>query len=630
MKTDESLVESMPGLVGEAAIQLDVAADRLKVAHGYSRGLRAGAGVVRGAERRRDGSRELFLRGVFPGDDPREIQGWLQRFDASRPGDWSRSQAGDFYLVAWDRDRSSVQCLTDSRGIWRAYVHAANGIVTITEELGDQILLQENPGLSPFGVFTYLQLRYPLNPHTLLESTRVVTWGDAISTDGYSLEHRRHYVPVPDEPALYGTESECLEALDSAYREYFRALPSHRTPLLMLSGGIDSVVLLYYLVETGKSDVEALTFTTEGERNPEFRRARRAARHFGVPHHHLEIPGSRIGELVRRAWVESDDAGYHSLAVRDWLRSREQPADVIRGEDTRIHTPPVDAPTRLAWELHRRELQDSLPGHLTQAAGGFMKKWPVRRGRNYLRSVAKTLASRQNLQAFVLEAFLRYDWPPEGEQGPLHEQLVEETRAAGRRETLDRQFRRIVDLSCRCQHSENANWIRESVRTPKARSLVPHLDPTLLQALNRVPLKLAMKPVFASPNKTGSPFPVVRKYVARKLLDDGVPDSLMYQRKGAPGVDDLLHQHIWEKTLRPVLARWGDHLVDMLDAEENATFVSDRRSRLLSVGARAAELGLAAVGRRIAYLSILGWRCTHSSNGAQATLRSLEHLRLER
>jgi hypothetical protein len=454
-----------------------------------------------------------------------------------------------------------------------------------------------------------------------LKDTYAIGLGSLGISQGDDVKHISYHAPVDLNVENYRSIEECIAEIDAQLSAYFETrVSSEATPLVMLSGGLDSVVLLRYLAELDPR-TEAITFVYEGSEDNEQKEAQIAAKYYGVKHHILNIPNNRETYLSDTIHLlsESDNANSYSAAFSRWIQNDGRQFDLFRGEDTRLHTPTLDWPSRVGLYVNRsNSFREGLAGKIWT-----LRKWltnyPFRRGRNYLGYIMSRTDLSCDLQSYILEKFLRFHLPDTFSRlkGPLYDKLREETSAVATEQTTDNLYRRIISFNFRCQYSENMQWAKYDVSRSKDTVLnAPYYHPSITLACNRVPLSIGLRTKWVSPKKTRSPFPYIDKYVLSSLLEGHAPDELIYRAKQAgSGNEILLIKHLWNILYKPILENWGRNMIDDITDEENKKIIAAYISLLLEHEPDNPEhSNLNYVNRSLVYLSVLNWLC-HNPEG---------------
>ncbi len=615
-------------------LQIDLAAGEVLEDSGYPRTVPEVLDRrLRANLHRRSGERTFFLRGSFYGwTDAGDLMRWLEDFQPQEAAAWAARVDADFNLVVWDRAAETVWVVSDRTGAHRLYVHAGRGIVTVTDRLLDQARLQASPALDSFAVYTLLTLCYPLDPYSLLAGTSVVALGDLATCTGDGVEVVTYHRPVDTEleDPFPSTEA-CLTAVDAALRETFeRRLSADTVPLVMLSGGIDSVVMLRYLTELAPGRVESMTLALEGTGN-ELEEARIAARYYGSRHREVIIPQSDFRALTQRSLIETDCSGYGGaqvVAVGDWFRGAQRwgaglALDVFRGEDARLHTPALDLPALVGLQAHRHDVRRLPGGERLWNVRRLLRLWPLRYGRNYLRAGVEKTELAPTFTDYVLRCLARFHLPPGLFGDSLYRRLLREVPEFRRNDTLDCLYRKFVTLEYRAQHTEDMHDATCTVEVgAHHQALLPFFAPTLVEQWNRIPLSLGMRPILTTPSRTRSRSPVAGKYVLRRLMAGHAPDELLYRRKAtAPGIG-LQYDLAGDAVLFPALRSWGDDLLAMLEPGVRE-IVGAYRDRLLAGADPESDWLVAWAGFSLCHLAVLARVCAEPGADLEAELEAM-------
>ncbi len=573
---------------------------------------------------RRLGDRTFFLRGSFFGlTDGAMLSRWLEEFDPEELASWAGRFDADFNLVVWDELADTAYVVADRVGAHRLFVHADSGLVTVTSRLLDQVHLQETPALDSFGVYSLLTLLYPLDPASLLADTWVVNLGDLATCTSTGVRLASYYQPVAIETENFRSPAECIAAIDASLRETFaRRISADTVPLVMLSGGIDSTLMLRYLSELAPGKVETLTFGVEGAAG-ELEEARIAARYYGSRHHELIIPLSDIEDLTQRALLETDYGGYggfHAVAIADFLHSDRRSLDVFRGEDARLHTPSLDLPGLIGLLANRRDMGRLPAGKALWNLRRVLRKWPFRRGRNYLRYVVEKTELRDSLTEYVLRSLARFHLPEGLGSGRPSGRLLEVLPAFESSDSIDAVYRKVVALEYRLQHTENMHAAVCAGEVAGHTVHLPFFTPSLTAQWNRIPLSLGMRPSVTSPAKTRSPLPVVGKYVLRRLAAGHLPPELLYRRKATASEMQQQYEQAGASSMLPAIRDWGEDLLAMLD-DETAAIAASYRAQLL--GGADVDWILGQAGCSLFHLAAVGRLCRQGDADLSAEIADM-------
>jgi hypothetical protein len=607
-------------------LQIDLKQGVLRRVSGYERiAPEHEDGVTEAAFRHASGTRHIFVHGRFFQASPGDVIAWASSFTAENAAEWAARLDGDFNVVVWDTAEALVHVVSDRGGTARLYVNTTDGVVTISKKLYDQARFQPRPRLDSASVLQLLTLCYPVDPRSVLEHTYIVQVGDLAVCSPEGTRLRKYYEPVDPTPTFGGSAAECVESLDAALRRTMaRRLSGARRPLVMLSGGIDSLVMLRYLTDLG-GPVDTLTHSVEGAARSEAPEGRIAAAFYGSRHHELPISRRDISRLTAAALAEGDGPGYGGyigVALAEWLEESGVDYDVYRGEDTRLHTPALDAPTLIGLAVNRSRLRSAGWFKGLWSTRRIVRHWPPSLLRRYLVYALGRSDLHGSAADYVAVTLCRYHTPD-----PLSPDLPPDLRAEFERcasaPTLDELYRRVVAFEWRAQYTDDIHRAEAASRTSRSRLCMPFYHPEVVTACNNIPLKFSLRPLPVGPAKTRSPFPFADKFILRSLMKGHAPPELLYRHKSTAPAMDVQFAAAAGDVLLPVLSAWGGHLQDDLSgaARDVATHY---RNRALALGVRAGaewETGWAACS--LASISVVAQLCRNPTMDVSDALTDL-------
>ena len=611
--------------IGNQVLKIDLSVGKEIVSIGYDSGISGNnKKYVTASTVHRINGIHIYIHGEFYSrHNDINILKWLDNFNKDNIGEWVEYVDAEFNVVVWDVNEKEIWCIGDRVGAHRLYMHASGGLVTITDTLVDQIRLQEMPSLDGFGVYTMLTMYYPLDPYTLLANTKSIGIGSVGVSSGLGIEYSTYYYPVKTDVENYRSINKCVMGIEKALIDNLeKSVNSRSIPMIMLSGGIDSLVLLNYMHKIKPGKVEALTFETEGQEKSELHEARIAARYYDIPHKIVTIRKSDIKKAAIHALVYGDGSSLHSAIIRDSILSDGRALDIYRGEDTRLHTPTLDWPTRIGIFIHGHQFNKSKIIRALWDLRRIIRLWSFQRGRNYISYILAKTELYEDLHSYIIRSCLRYHVPANINKGKFLNRLIEETKILSGDYDIDSLNRKIISIAYRLQYTENMRWAAYASNTENSRLILPYYDPEVCLACNKVSFSMAMKQMLVSPKKTRSPFLLVDKYILRKLVDKQVPDELLYRRKSVPGDEEVTYPILWDM-YRPILELWGRSMnEDMVG--ENKYIVSYYINKLDQKGKDAYKCPrLAYVAHCLAYLSMLHWLCQNQGADLKAELELL-------
>ncbi len=244
--------------------------------------------------------------------------------------DFVKRLNGMFAFAIWDRASGRVVLGRDRLGIKPMYLAPLPGGLRFASSLPALLAAGGvDTAIDPVGLHHYLSLHAIVPPpHTLLRGVRKLAPGTLlqIEADGSSQEHRFWQLgyerDAADEARSFDDWREIL--LDGLRAAVKRRLVADVPVGALLSGGVDSSLIVGLMVEAGVSDLHTYNVGFEdvgGEKGNEFEYADIVAQRFGTTHERIFVPEA---ELLRRLpeaigamsepMVSHDCIGFYLLA----------------------------------------------------------------------------------------------------------------------------------------------------------------------------------------------------------------------------------------------------------------------------------------------------------------------------
>lgn len=217
---------------------------------------------------------------------------------------------GMFALAIWDIRRRTLFLARDRLGIKPLYYSRCGGRC-LRFASNTQALLQApdvDISLDPVALHHQLTLHAVVPaPRTILQGIRKLAPASTLTIDAQGGEHCRNYWNLAAiRPPSERSEAEWLEVVhQSLQRAVRRRLDIADVPVgVLLSGGLDSSLLVALLAETGAADL--LTFSVGFEDQPEeqgneFVYSDQIAERYGTRHHKYLIPNDQVLQRLPEA-----------------------------------------------------------------------------------------------------------------------------------------------------------------------------------------------------------------------------------------------------------------------------------------------------------------------------------------
>lgn len=160
---------------------------------------------------------------------------------------------GMFGLAVWDVRKRRLMIARDPFGIKLVYYRAAAGSLWFGSEMRAVcVTMDERPEADPETLSLFLQYRFTPSPYTAVRGVRKLAPGTKLVAQDGAFEVSRWYQFSPAPFAPSKSAEEAGEELLALYRQAVRRQLVSDVPLgLLLSGGIDSALLLALMNENG-------------------------------------------------------------------------------------------------------------------------------------------------------------------------------------------------------------------------------------------------------------------------------------------------------------------------------------------------------------------------------------------
>jgi asparagine synthase (glutamine-hydrolysing) len=232
---------------------------------------------------------------------------------------------GMFALALWDASRERLVLARDRIGKKPLlYAELPDGTLAFASEL--KALLQL-PGLAREldleQLDAFLALQYVPGPETALRGVRKVPPGHVLVWERGTITLERYWRLEPE--TVERSDAEWLELVRETVRAAVRRRLIADVPLgALLSGGIDSSIVVALMAEASGEPVRTFTIGFPDARYDERGYARAVAERYGTRHEELEVELDAQALLPRVAWAFDepfgDEAALPSLLVSELAR----------------------------------------------------------------------------------------------------------------------------------------------------------------------------------------------------------------------------------------------------------------------------------------------------------------------
>ncbi len=190
---------------------------------------------------------------------------------------------GMFAFCIWDEEKKEAYLARDQIGVKPLYVYEDDEKIICSSELKAILSVPNaNLELDPIGIQDYLLYRYIQSPYTLFRSIRILEAGTYIKVRNGVITHHRYWdVSYKEIQPLVDFEN----AKQQLHNRLFSAVQSQlmgEVPIgILLSGGVDSSAIAYYVREAGAN---LTTFNIGFPEINEFQYSQIVAKALGLRH----------------------------------------------------------------------------------------------------------------------------------------------------------------------------------------------------------------------------------------------------------------------------------------------------------------------------------------------------------
>ncbi len=241
-----------------------------------------------------------------------------------RGEEFPRLLRGMFAFALWDSGERKLMLARDQFGIKPLFYAQAGGKLFFASEIKSLLLAEEiSGGLDPAALDAYFARLYIPAPLTAYRDIKKLEPAFTFVLKDGRTKLSRYWEPPRGFPAL--SERDCLEGVDDLLGRSVKEQLVSDVPLgLLLSGGMDSSTLLYYMTRPGSGPARTFTVGYSG-RDAAFSEtgpARLLAERFGSVHEETIVsPDPRA--VMEKLAAQFDEPFADASAIPTYLVTRE-------------------------------------------------------------------------------------------------------------------------------------------------------------------------------------------------------------------------------------------------------------------------------------------------------------------
>jgi len=241
---------------------------------------------------------------------------------------------GMFAIALWDNVRKRLLLIRDRLGIKPLYYADVNGQVLFGSELKSLVAAGVDRTVSKEALYHYLTYGYVPAPLTIYQNVFKLLPGHLAIATGGGLEIKRYWDVKPKEDKVR-SEEEYIEQLEELLLDAVRLRLISDVPLgALLSGGVDSSLVVAMMAQCSSSRVKTFTIGFDEASYNEAQHARTVAEQYGTDHYELVVR-PKVADHFEKIVLQYDEPFADSSAIPTYFVSkmaRENVTVVLSGD----------------------------------------------------------------------------------------------------------------------------------------------------------------------------------------------------------------------------------------------------------------------------------------------------------
>ena len=438
--------------------------------------------------------------------------------------------SGDYLIIVSDKEIRKTFLINDKTGKYRLYHSLNNGELILTSQIFDHVLNMPTPTFNQRGLYQIITSSYYCDPDTIVNGVNSVPVCYFVEYNEKGSKDVRYFNNVKFEDEHFQDEATSIEAMDNAFLNIFEQKFAKKSPVVFLSGGIDSLTLMHYTKEVIGKVPDTLTYCSSGLTDADLQAAKVAAKYYGSNHNILEMENENSWSYFLDGLMEGDSISYANIITNNIKKHYETGSGevFITGQDTRLHTPGLDYGMKLGINYNVLEKGTALEKKMVRSFSKALTFWPYK-GKMLFNDFARKVEELTAEEYF--ENWIRRGVHFTGKEFEYGD-FFDSERVTKNFTSQEFLFKSFLTHFMLTQLTDNANEEVSQLECSGHEVHLPLTDSRFLEVANRLPFHLSTKAIFSL--KSGSMVPVVRKYLVRKLLKNKVPVDLLNRKKDTP------------------------------------------------------------------------------------------------
>ncbi len=466
-----------------------------------------------------------------------------------------------YFAVLVDKAGRKITLLRDVAGIKSGYYGNRTGFLCVGNNMHR---VARESGVTEFDdntIHQLLCLNYTWDGFTYYHGIREILIGQTVTIDDHLTitDSRQRRLELADADNGLSFKDNVRLLRDNIVAAHERQAAADN--VVLLSGGLDSAVMLIALHEVAPDRVRAVSFRVKGTGEDETVYARSIADHLGVKCDIVEVDPEDENNFA--------DFGSRVLAMNNpyvgmWIFGNLGRPSVhqtfFAGQDTRLHTPDLNPVDKLAF--HMFGLWQSPSGRtamsgLHRVLSAVRPEALARSNRRWLRGISRAVDAL-NVPAYILRHFFHVcpeDFPTDGLRRSYYEAARDNfTLDINSIRTQRQLYNEIVRLKWEQQYTDDIRYLQDLARLRGTCIAMPFYDPQLAEFSSAIPFRQATRLIFGR-DRYSRDRVLINKYLLRMAFRDRLNDDIFYRQKAVSSSMYLLFNGVLGRIIGDIVRR---------------------------------------------------------------------------
>lgn len=476
--------------------------------------------------------------------------------------EFERLFGGHFVILAMNKHTGRLWIARDVSGAKSIYyAKASSGAMVFGTNMHEVAARTSSATLSRVAALHLMTVDYLFDGETLYNGVNELPIGSMYCCDPGVEPHLIQSYPLhladcenesDVSTNIRGLRQSILEAHERRYGD---------DNVVLLSGGIDSSVMLCALREVaGRERVRAITFRVKNTPEDETVYAMSLARHLGVDIERIEVdPNSEALVMDFGRDIAQMNSPYFGRFIFGQFKGTPNQV-FFAGQDTRLHTPDMNAVDQLAFNLlalvQKPAIRAALNPVALLARPLIAKGWSTADQR-WKRGLIRALLAT-NLDQYIPRFFFKMNpdnLRQDGYSDPMINEALDRLAVPWRTASSQRQlYNRIVATKWGEQYTDDMRYLQDVARINNTHIALPFYDIQLARFSSSLPFNQATQFMDGQSKFNARKKTKVNKFLLREAFKADMNKELYLRAKAVSRSQHLLFAGTLGKRIRAALA----------------------------------------------------------------------------